>query len=94
MSELAAIVATVRGRVQGVNFRFFVERHASALQLTGYVRNQAGGREVEVWAEGKREDLDELLNRLKRGPPQARVEQVDVEWLQYSGRFDHFTARY
>lgn len=94
MSELASVLATVHGRVQGVFFRAFVERHAKALRLTGYVRNLLGGRALEVWAEGEKENLDELLNHLKNGPPRARVERVDVEWSEYGGRFSRFGVRY
>ncbi|MEE8470908.1 MAG: acylphosphatase [Dehalococcoidia bacterium] len=94
MSGLASVVATVHGRVQGVNFRYFVERHASRLELTGYVRNLLGGRELEVRAEGKKENLDELLDYLGSGPPRAKVERVDVEWSDYGGRFGHFGVRY
>jgi acylphosphatase len=94
MSDLAGVVANVHGFVQGVNFRYFVERHAGRLGLTGYVRNLSGGRELEVWAEGKKESLDELLGYLRTGPPRAMVERVDVQWHDYSGRFSHFGVRY
>ncbi len=94
MSELAAVLAVVHGRVQGVNFRYFVERHARALELTGYVRNLPGGRDVEVLAEGAKKNLDELLKCLKEGPPRAKVDCVDVSWVEYSGRFDRFGVRY
>jgi acylphosphatase len=94
MSEFAAAVAVVSGRVQGVNFRYFVERHARALELTGYVRNLSGGEQVEALAEGDRENLDKLLDHLREGPPRARVDRVDVSWLEYSGRFDRFAVRY
>ena len=94
MSELSAILATVHGRVQGVFFRDFVERHARDLGLAGYVRNLSGGKTVEVYAEGEKEKLDELLGYLYDGPPRATVERVDVEWLEYSGRFSHFRVRF
>ena len=94
MPELAAVLATVHGRVQGVYFRAFVERHARALGLTGYVRNRPGGREIEVWAEGGKGNLDELLGYLRSGPSRAVVEWLDVQWSEYSGRFGHFAVRY
>ena len=94
MSELASLLATVHGRVQGVFFRDFVERRARALGLTGYVRNLSGGGALEVGAEGEREHLDELLNHLGSGPSRARVERVDVEWSEYSGRFSRFGMRF
>ena len=94
MSELAAFSATVHGHVQGVNFRYFVERHADALQLKGYVKNLSDGRTVEVYAEGEKEKLDELLALLSSGPPRARVDRLDVNWSEYSGRFNRFGVSY
>ena len=94
MSELSSFLATVHGSVQGVFFRAFVERHARALGLTGYVNNLPGGRTLEVRAEGEQAHLEELLKRLHGGPPFARVERVDVEWSEYSGDFRRFQARH
>jgi acylphosphatase len=86
----AALRAIVRGRVQGVGFRDFVWRRARFLGLVGYVRNLPDGRSVEVVAEGQRDDLEQLLEFLRSGPPAARVEQVDVEWGEATDRFQRF----
>jgi len=94
MAELATFSATVHGRVQGVNFRYYVERHAGALGLKGYVKNLPDRGMVEVYAEGEKEKLDELLGLLHSGPPRARVDRVDVIWLEYSGRFNRFGVSY
>jgi acylphosphatase len=94
MSERAAFLAIVHGRVQGVYFRAFVEEHAEALGLSGYVRNLSGGRSLEVCAEGEKEKLEELLNHLKVGPPRSRVERVDVQWSEYSGLYSRFGVNY
>jgi acylphosphatase len=67
--------ASVRGRVQGVGFRFFVVREASYLDLAGYVANERDGS-VHVVAEGPSEALDQLLERLREGPPASIVERV------------------
>lgn len=91
--EAARLSATVRGRVQGVFFRSFVRNTARKLGLTGYVRNLPGGETVEVQAEGERPQLDRLVEQLKVGPPGARVENVDAEWSDYSGRFTDFGVR-
>jgi acylphosphatase len=93
MAELASFLATVHGRVQGVFFRDFVRFHAEALGLTGYVRNLPG-RVVEVRAEGEKEKLLQLLRHLELGPPQARVDKVEVNWSEYSGSFRGFQIRY
>jgi len=67
--------ASVRGRVQGVGFRYFVLREATHLGLDGYVANERDGS-VHVVAEGPRAELDELLERLREGPPASIVERV------------------
>jgi len=65
----------VRGRVQGVGFRWFVHREASELELKGWVRNTEDG-DVEVVAAGDAEGLDELRTSLRRGPRGSRVDKV------------------
>ncbi len=67
----------VRGRVQGVGFRWFVEREAYLLGVSGWVRNRADGS-VEVMAQGTPEQLAGLHGRLREGPRAARVDEVDV----------------
>ena len=94
MPESASLHAIVRGRVQGVYFRAFVQRHARALGLAGWVRNLPDGRSVEVMAEGDRQGLEQLLCLLHQGPPEARVEQVQVEWGQATGSYQDFKTRY
>jgi acylphosphatase len=94
VSEQASFKAIVRGRVQGVNFRIFVADRAEELGLKGYVKNLSGGASVEVWAEGEKTKLDELVKYLKDGPSRARVDRVDVEWSDYRGRFDDFRVNY
>jgi acylphosphatase len=66
----------VRGRVQGVGFRWFVEREAHMLGIAGWVRNNPDGS-VEVLAMGTREQLAGLRSRLREGPRAARVDDVD-----------------
>jgi acylphosphatase len=73
----------VSGRVQGVGFRFFVERTAANLAVGGYVRNLFDGR-VEVYAIGSTEQMDALKSALQRGPRMAsvhRVDELDAETL-------------
>jgi len=65
----------IQGRVQGVGFRWFVQREASELNLRGWVRNTEDG-DVEVVAAGEAADLDELRSSLRRGPRGARVDHV------------------
>ena len=67
----------VRGHVQGVGFRWFVEREAHILKIAGWVRNNSDST-VEVFAQGTREQLAGLHSRLREGPRAARVDNVEV----------------
>ena len=93
MAELASLHAIVYGRVQGVFFRDFVAQHAQALGLAGYVRNLPQGS-VEVYVEGSRPELESLLGQLRKGPPGARVDQVEAHWTEYEGRHLRFEIRF
>ena len=73
----------VRGRVQGVGFRWFVQHEAQALGLTGWVRYTFEGA-VEVLACGNAQQLDALRGKLERGPRAARVDSVDAQEAQAS----------
>lgn len=66
----------ISGRVQGVGFRFFVERWANQLGLRGYVKNRGDGS-VEVYAIGEAEALEELKLQLAEGPRSARVNSLE-----------------
>jgi len=68
----------VQGRVQGVGFRWFVQRNASDLGVTGYARNLDDGR-VEVYAVGTPEQLNELNGLLWKGPRMSDVRSVDEQ---------------
>jgi acylphosphatase len=65
----------VRGRVQGVGFRWFVHREAADLNLRGWVRNTADGH-VEAVASGEPKDLEELKKALHKGSRGSRVDAV------------------
>ena len=89
--NLASFHAMITGMVQGVYFRVYVEHHAQALGLTGYVRNVTHSGDVEVEAEGEKTGLERLLEHLHQGPRAAKVDRVDVRWGIYTGRFPDFT---
>jgi len=93
VTERASLHTFVRGRVQGVLFRSFAERHARRLGLVGYARNLFDGR-VEVVAEGERIALEELLKQLHLGPTGARVEGVEAGWGEAGGSFKGFVIKY
>jgi acylphosphatase len=85
--------ALIRGRVQGVGFRYFAQSQASAFGLTGFARNLSNGTTVEVVAEGPRPALEMLLATLRGGPPLAHVEKVDVSWAAATGDYIGFSVR-
>lgn len=94
MAQMASLSATVRGRVQGVFFRYFVYDIARELGLKGYVSNLPSGDAVDVEAEGDKAQLDKLVDQLKTGPPGAWVRKVETNWAGYSGKFRDFRIRY
>ena len=71
--------ATVRGRVQGVGYRYFALREARVLDVSGWVANESDGS-VRVVAEGPRPALEALLARLEDGPPSGWVDAVATRW--------------
>jgi acylphosphatase len=79
----------VKGRVQGVAYRFFAERIAVRAGVTGWVRNLADGR-VEVLAEGPAGTIEDFLDQLKAGPRLARVDEFDVRREPPTGEFRDF----
>ena len=74
----------VRGRVQGVGYRYFVLRHAEELGLAGYARNQPDGS-VEVLAEGPKSALATLAGLLAEGPAFSHVTDVEHETVAERG---------
>ncbi len=89
MSAVKKVHVLVSGRVTGVGFRYFVERVAQALKLTGWVRNLPDDR-VEAVAEGEERALQDFVAKLRQGPPFARVEDLNADWGPATGDFDDF----
>jgi acylphosphatase len=83
--------AIVRGRVQGVGYRFFAERVARELGIRGWVRNLADGT-VETLAAGEDEAVRQYLERLRKGPHGSRVDALDVSEVsdEEAGRHTSF----
>lgn len=84
--------AFVKGRVQGVGFRYHTLQTAQDHDLTGWVRNLRDSR-VEVVAEGTHDALNRLLRALRTGPMSANVNDVDYEFKDAQGDFDQFRVR-
>lgn len=86
---MTAVHVFVWGRVQGVFFRQACRRAARNLDLVGWVRNLADGR-VEVWAQGDEESVEDLVEWLWQGPPDAVVVGVESEAVEPDGRLQDF----
>jgi len=86
------MVATVHGIVQGVGYRWFVEREAVRLGVAGWVSNGPDGS-VEVVAEATSEALARLLAALREGPAGASVSEVAVRWEPARGASRGFSIR-
>ncbi|MDX1628952.1 MAG: acylphosphatase [Fulvivirga sp.] len=83
---------TISGKVQGVFYRDSTRRKARELGITGWVRNEPDGT-VYMEAEGEKEQLDELIDWCKEGPPRARVENVHYTADEVQG-FEKFEVRH
>jgi acylphosphatase len=83
----------IRGMVQGVGFRYFTVRNATALDLTGYVKNLPDGR-VEVRVEGEKDRVDELKKILDRGPGFSSVDDIDFRYMDFTAKFKEFSVEY
>ena len=79
----------VKGRVQRVGFRFFVEDAARRENVRGYVRNEHDGS-VEIVAEGDADAMQRFEMAVRRGPIGARVDDLDTSELEPSNRFTSF----
>lgn len=88
-SDLVRVRVFADGRVQGVAFRYFAEKCARTLEITGWVRNLPDGR-VEVLAEGRGENIELFLDKLREGPRLARVDSLDVMREASTGEFPDF----
>ena len=83
----------VHGRVQGVYFRYETQKSALQSGVVGWVRNLPDGT-VEAVLEGPKANVDTTLNWCRKGPPAARVDQLDVAWLPAEGDYHRFEIRY
>ena len=79
----------ISGEVQGVGYRFFVQRSSARHQVRGYVRNLEDSR-VEVLAEGKAAAVEAFRHDLAAGPTHARVTVVEEIVLEPSGSYSAF----
>lgn len=87
--EMRRVHIWVKGRVQAVGFRAFVQQNSIQIGVTGWVRN-VGYDTVEAVAEGTKEQIERFLEMIKRGPSISRVDESREEWEQVTGEFTSF----
>lgn len=77
------------GRVQGVGFRWFVQKTAVKLGLNGTVKNLRDGT-VEVWIDGTQPQIEKLVESLKQGNGFSRVDDVELKFRTNPGNYQNF----
>lgn len=77
MKTTKAVLINVRGRVQGVGFRYYTEKKANELNIKGFVENKGDGS-VYIEAEGDVAELEHFVTWVRQGPPWARVQEITV----------------
>ena len=83
----------IKGRVQGVLFRYATRDEANLRGVKGWVRNLSDGR-VEAVFEGDEEAVKRMISWCWVGPPGAKVISIDVEWEEYLGEYKDFRVLY
>jgi len=91
---MKTIHAVIRGRVQGVGFRFFVMREAASRDIKGFVRNMEGGEGVEVVASGDASAVAGFVGMLWTGPQGAEVTDVTTHHVETAPVYSDFTIHH
>ena len=91
--ESISVRLLVTGKVQGVYFRFNLQQVAMKNSVVGWVRNLPDGN-VEALLEGNKEDVNQVVRWSKIGPENARVDEVKMDYGQYTGEYKDFIIRY
>ncbi|GAA0510636.1 MAG: acylphosphatase [Pigmentiphaga sp.] len=87
--SLETVIVRVTGRVQGVGFRLATVRRAHMVGVGGWVRNNDDGS-VEALVQGTPDQVDQMLEWMRQGPPQARVDDLSSERQFIDRRFARF----
>ena len=88
-SKTQTVKIIIKGRVQGVSYRYFTLKQAQSFNISGWVKNEDNG-DVGAYAEGDRESLDQFINYLKKGPSFSRVDDVILNWEAEDKSYNEF----
>jgi acylphosphatase len=83
----------IKGRVQGVNFRYYTQREAQKRNLTGWVRNLPDGSVVALF-EGDEDEVETMVQWCRHGPPSAQVTEMIVQPEEYRAEFQSFSIQF
>lgn len=84
---------TVSGRVQGVGFRYFAQKRAKELGITGWAKNTVDGK-VLIIAQSDEPTLNTYVDYLRLGPPLSRVDKISIYRSEITAVFDNFGVKY
>ena len=84
-----SVYITIKGKVQGVSFRYFTLKQAQVLNIVGWVRNKPNGT-VEAVAQGDKINLELFIKILQRGPSFSRVDDVTLNWEHAENDYTDF----
>lgn len=93
MIEKVSADIVIVGLVQGVGFRAFVKNHANLLGLKGYVMNTDDRNKVKIELEGSKNDIEQLIEKLKRRPVLSSIDDISIRWDEYKGNYKDFSIR-
>ena len=83
----------VKGKVQGVGFRYYTRRLAISLGLTGFVKNLAGG-EVEIEAEGEKQNIQEMIRDLQTKDMSEYISDLQIDWSDQQNKYHDFVISF
>ncbi len=93
MKAVPAVKAVIKGRVQGVGYRYYILMQARNLGVTGYVKNRQDGS-VEVYAQGDWQALKEFIDRVRNPPRPINVREISVQEAEAKPGLDGFRIVY
>lgn len=91
-NKKTSVRLSVNGKVQGVYFRLNMQQVAKENSVFGWVRNLADGR-VEALLEGSKTNVDKVIEWSKKGPENARVDDLKIDYLEYEGKYVDFVIQ-